>query len=147
MSIHSLYPLILGHVGLDPIWRPFRKRQGTRWTGCKSIKGLTYRDRQTISHTYSLQFPVHQPCTSLDFGEKNRAPGGNQCLRSESMQMPRSRILTIWARVLPGHHATPTQDSPLSNMLMINMNGGGLGDGNHSNQWIIASRSKAQITK
>ena len=85
-SIHPLsvtaYP-IQGRGGrLEPIPADIWRRQGTPWTGHQTITGLTHRDRQSFTLTFTptgnLESTVNLTCMSLDCGRKPENPVKNQ---------------------------------------------------------------------
>ena len=98
--ISHLQPLIpLGVAGgLEPIPADIGRRRGTPWTGRQSIAGLTHRDRQpftlTFTPTGNLESTINLTCMSLDCGrkpeypEKTHANTGRTCkLHTEGPQV------------------------------------------------------------
>ena len=84
-SIHPLfvtaYPIQgRGGGGLEPIPADIGRRRGTPWTGRQTITGLTHRDRQpftlTFTPTGNLESTINLTCMSLDCGRKSENTGG-----------------------------------------------------------------------
>ncbi len=63
-----------GHGGLEPIPAALGREAGSPWIGCQFITGLTHKDNQPFTHTFTptgnLESPINLTCMSLDCGRK-----------------------------------------------------------------------------
>ena len=73
------------------------ERQGTPWTGHQTITGLTHRDRQPFTLTFTPTANLESPINLHVFGlwEEAGVPGENPRRYEENAQTPHRKVLPL----------------------------------------------------
>ncbi len=99
--IHYLWQLILCRVagGLEPIPADIGRGRGSTWTSGQFITGLTHRDKQPITLTFTPMDNLESLINLCVFGlwEEARVPGENPRRHGKQIKIPhRELLLQLW---------------------------------------------------